>query len=95
MKLESPRTEVGKSAQYLFESLTDIKNFEKLKKIDQKLKFSENRLPEKSLPSLRSGPYTHIPCFHHLQSPHACLHVPIPKLLQKQKIKSQNRLLNN
>ncbi|OYQ42781.1 orotate phosphoribosyltransferase [Flavobacterium aurantiibacter] len=30
MKLESPRTEVGKSAQYLFDSLTDIQNFEKL-----------------------------------------------------------------
>ena len=30
MKLESPVVTVDKSAQYLFESLTDVKNFEKL-----------------------------------------------------------------
>ncbi|POS01976.1 hypothetical protein Q361_10638 [Flavobacterium croceum DSM 17960] len=30
MKLESPVVTVDKSSQYLFESLTDVKNFEKL-----------------------------------------------------------------
>lgn len=30
MNLESPKVTVAKSAQYLFESLSDVKNFEKL-----------------------------------------------------------------
>ena len=30
MNLESPKTSVDQSAQYLFDSLSDIKNFEKL-----------------------------------------------------------------
>lgn len=30
MNLESPKVTVGKSADYLFNSLTDVKNFEKL-----------------------------------------------------------------
>lgn len=30
MKLESPKVTVEKSAQYLFEQMTDVKNFEKL-----------------------------------------------------------------
>ena len=31
MNLESPKTSVQKSAQYMFDQLTDVKNFEKLK----------------------------------------------------------------
>ena len=30
MNLESPKTNVGKSAEYIFNALSDIKNFEKL-----------------------------------------------------------------
>ncbi len=30
MKLESPKVKVAKSAAYLFESLVDVKNFERL-----------------------------------------------------------------
>ena len=30
MNLESPKTSVEKSAQYLFDSLSDVKNYEKL-----------------------------------------------------------------
>ncbi len=65
---------------------------ELLLKIDQHkiLKFSANRLPQKN----HSCPHTPIPCFHLLQSPGTRFHASIPKLLQKQKTKSENRLPN-